>query len=379
MKAVGVTMLALLFASMLSSPFTATVGGMFSSPERGDFRMTDLYMQAAEGRPVRQLEDRIIIVDIGRAGRAEIADALRVISFCDAAAVGLDVNFAAPGPDAAVDSTLIDAIYSMPNLVLPMGVAQADEKAEEFVVTDRPFFAEMADGLRFGVVNLPAEHENACIREFAVDYPMSDGMRIPSFVTSIAAAGGAECVDDMARRGNSRELIDYASREIEVMTFEDVEEHPERLNGKYVLVGSMEEAGDMHGTPISSYMSGVRIHAYSLSTLLDERWLAPTPKWLETLVAGVLCFIIIWLSLTIKSGAKGLMLRILQLLFLFFTVYVGYTLYIERGVICDFTKAIMMLAFGLFALDAWNGIEWIIAIITKKVTKKRRKKCASIY
>lgn len=98
-KAAGITLLALLFSTLLISPFTASVSSMFSSPEKSDFVMSDLFAQVADARPVRLLDDRIVLIDIGHADREQIADALDILALCAPRRLGLDINFAAPSED----------------------------------------------------------------------------------------------------------------------------------------------------------------------------------------------------------------------------------------------------------------------------------------
>ena len=173
------------------------MSGIFSTPERGDFRMTDLYTQMADARPVRQLDDRIVIVDIGLAGREQIAEGLQTLSICEPKAIGMDINFLQPGEN---DSTLIEAISATAGLVVPLGIEQKGDGT--FEVADKPFFYGAMPSLTYGVINLPAERENASIREYAVDFPTPDG-QLPSFAMAIAGIADPEAAAGTPRRGSS--------------------------------------------------------------------------------------------------------------------------------------------------------------------------------
>lgn len=357
LKAVGVTLLALLLSLFLMFPFSATLSGMFSMPERDDFRMTDLYAQVADGRPVRLLDDRIILVDIGHADRVRIAEALEVVSLCGPKAVGIDVNFANPGD---CDSLLMSAISANPGIVLPLVVKETPDG--KFEVAERPFFFGRIPGVNYGVVNFPTEKEGAAVREMATFYDMDKNetgipARLPSLVSALAMQTEPDKARILADKGNKTEIIDYASREFKIIHIDELEDRAEELTDKCVILGAMQEAGDMHATPINSYMAGMLIHAYSLSTVFDGRYLQATPKWLDYVTASLLCLLIIMFALYVTNKCRGLLLRLLQIVLLFVVIWAGYSMFVDRGMIVDLSYTVVMLTFGLVALDIWNGIE----------------------
>ncbi|MDE6391826.1 MAG: CHASE2 domain-containing protein [Muribaculaceae bacterium] len=357
---------------LLASPMTASLSGIFSQPERGDFRTTDLYAQVADSRPVRQFDDRIVLVDIGLSGREEIAECLEILTLCDPKVVGVDINFAEPGEN---DSLLLNAISLLPDAVFPLGVEQNTDG--DFTISDKPFFYEKIKKPVYGVINLPAENEYASIREYAIDYSLSSGERLPSFVTAMASLGDRAITDEARKRGNQHETIDYPSREFRTIPIGDVAEHAEELSGRYVIVGATGEASDMHSTPVNSYMSGMEIHAHALSSLLDRKWYSVMPRWTDCLIALILGFSVIATALTLSGKTRGLTLRILQVALLVATVLAGYVLYLDMNLICNFTHTILILSFGLFALDIWNGAEGIVAWCATKYKLLKQQLCAS--
>jgi len=362
-----------MLSCVLSSPLTASLSSFFSQPERGDFRITDIYAQVADSRPVRMLDDRIILLDIGYAGRDEIVDCFQTLSICEPKVVGIDINFAYPGDN---DSLLIRAISNLPSAILPLGVeCIADNK---FSLSDQPFFFDSEKNFKYGIVNLPAEKEHASIREYAVNYRMDTGLAMPSFAVAMAEAGDANAVSDLMKRGNSRETIDYASREFLRMSIDDLAESPEKISDRYVIVGADNEASDMHSTPVNSYVSGMEIHAYALSSLLDRSWFTEMPAWADSVIACTLCFMVIFTALTFTGKLRGLTLRFLQIALLMAVVWTGYVAYIDHSVICNFSHTVLMLTFGLLALDVWNGAEDLVSMAVKYYTKIKSKLCASI-
>lgn len=140
-KAVCITGLAFLLSMLLISPFTASTSAFFSSPEQEDFKFSDIYAQVADDRPVRQLDPNIVMLDIGNYNRAEIAQTLMYLSLCNPRAVGLDVLFAAPR-DSVEDAMLIDAVRSIPGIILACSADQLESDGDTpvFAYGQRSFF-----------------------------------------------------------------------------------------------------------------------------------------------------------------------------------------------------------------------------------------------
>lgn len=301
LKALGVTLLAFLLSSVLIQPFSTS--SLLAPPEKSDFTVTDFYANVANRRPVRQLDRDIVIVDIGRGGREEIADALEIISLCDVRAVALDINFQEPTAD---DSRLIAALESCPKVILPL-VLHEKEKGV-FEIHDRPFFFNTLKGVTYGVANLPSKQEGGTIREFPVNFPVGTDT-IPSFSAATAMTIAPERYGELTGRGKKHEIIDFTSREFTILKIEELEERAEEVIGKTVVMGSCNEADDMHSTPVNSYMSGVMIHAYAVATVVNGNWYEYSGKITDWFVAFFLCFLIVLTSISIKTGVRGLIVR----------------------------------------------------------------------
>lgn len=360
LKTLGITILAFLLSMCLQAPFTASTSAIFSSPEKNDFTITDLYAQIADGRPVRDFEDRIALVDIGIGGREEIAEILEILSLCGPKAVGLDVMFEQPTED---DTRLIEALQCVPNLVLPIGV---ESDSAVFKVVERPFmFKELPDA-HYGVINLPTASAKSSVREYTLNFPTKEG-KIPSFVTALANFADPSVVKEAEERGNSEETIAYHSTEFRIYSPDEIAEHAEEFTDKVVLVGALSDASDMHSTPVNSYMPGVLIYAYSLSTLLNRDWFVQVPRYYDYLLAFTICFLIVLALVGIKWGTRGMIVRIIQIVLAYLAVRIGYALFVDHNYIWNFSTTLLMIAFGLFAFDIWNGFEAMIKWLVKKI------------
>ncbi len=361
LKALGITILAFVLSELLAAPFSASTSSIFSSPEKTDFVLSDFFAQVANKRPVRELSDKVVLVDIDRADRDGIAELLSTIALCAPKAVGVDINFEEARED---DSRLLEAIGSLPSVVLPLGLERDSASVNRFKVVEQPFFYGSLDGVNYGAANLPGKYTISSIREFPVGFPVEGGDTIPSFVAAIAGKVDPQAYANLIERGNEVETIDYASLEIPVMSIADVYENPEILEGKIVMVGAVNEASDMHSTPVARAMAGLSIHAYALSTVLSGNYYSTCPRYLDYLISAILCFILIYLNIAIKAKVKGLFLRLLQVVLVYLIVRIGYTLYVDHRIIVNFALTLLMVAFGSFAIDIWNGTEGLIEIIT---------------
>ncbi len=334
--------------------------------------MSDLFASVADDRPVRFLDDRIVVVDIGISGREEMAEALEILALCEPAAVGLDVHFAVP-KDSVTDHRLAEAISNLPMQVIPYGLSAVEGENGEFEIDQKPFFADTLSDLTYASTNLAASEQRSTIRKFPVKFKTNKG-EIPSFATALAALGAPVTAERLLVRDHELETIDYPSREFKVIPLEDIADEAENLAGKFVLIGAMQDASDMHATPINSYMSGLMIHAYSLATILDGAWYSEISKYADYALAFLMCLILVYLCIGVGSKLKSLMLRIFQIAALYAAVRIGYALYVDNHVIFNFSYTFLMITFGLFAVDIWNGSEGLIEITRAKWRKYKSKK-----
>lgn len=352
LKAGGITALAFLLAQLLSSPFSASVTSLFATPEKNDFILSDFYAQVADRRPVREMSDKIVMVDIGHHDREDIVELLEVVRMCEPTAIGVDINFAEAHED---DSRLLNFIATTPNAVFPLGLGATDNSHKEFVVTDHPFFLDSLKDVKFGASNLPGKFARSSIREFPVSFNVKEGGELPSFVAAVAEVANADRFKELKARESKIEPIDYVSMEIPVMSYEEVFSNPEPLIGKVVMVGAVDEASDMHATPVAHSMAGLNIHSHALSTVLTGRYYRQLPRYVDYIVACLLCYLVVLISIGMTYKVKGLILRVLQITLAYLSVRIGYALYVDYRIIANFSTTFLMVAFGPFAIDVWNG------------------------
>ena len=169
LKAIGITTLAFVLSTVLMRPFSFSASAFLSNPEKSDFAITDFYSIVADARPVRTIDDRIVIINLSGLDREGIASVLDLMPLLAPQAVGLDVAFIEPHDD---DTHLLQAIAACPNLVLPVTLAH-DARTGRFSMAEKSFFTDStAAHVPVGATNLPAKYAKSTIREFQSYFPL---------------------------------------------------------------------------------------------------------------------------------------------------------------------------------------------------------------
>lgn len=361
LKAAGITALAFVLSMLLIAPFSFSANSLISAPDRNDFNVTDFYTMIADRRPVRQLSDDIVIVNIDTCDRADIASILRKVSLLEPRAVGLDVVFGEPREG---DEELIAAARECPNLVAGNAITPVGKR---FELEKDAWFPDSVAGYALpGIVNIPARYAYSNIREFTVSFPLTSGDSVPGFVTAIASVADPAAAAELKARGKHLESINYPSHEFTVVEPDEIADRADDMIGKIILIGAVTDPSDLHATPVNGRMCGIEIHARALQTILDRAWLDTLPSSANWAIALALCFLIVLISGMINPGYKGVLMRVLQVGILYLILRVGYWLFIDHGIVVDCSYTLLTLTFGLFAADLWNGTYYIIGRLGDK-------------
>lgn len=288
LKATIITFLAFGLSLVLMQPFSLSIATLISSNDRHDFNITDFYNIIADDRAVRQLDRDIVILDIKDATREDLASVLDVLPDFEPRAVGLDVMFDVPHAD---DSLLLSAIAKMPDMVMIVDVeADTERNARTFHLGKTSFFYDSIPHRSYGASNLPTRYAGGVVREFVVDYPLSTPHAvIRSFSVSLAEEVDSAAVVRLRKRGNNLENINYPSRTFVKVPWYDIASHAEDIRNHIVLIGAVGTPEDLHPTPPQKGMSGIEIHAYALSTILNGAYLDTVGTFGSLAIAFALC------------------------------------------------------------------------------------------
>lgn len=363
--------LAYILSLVMTAPFAFTASFLNSS-KPSDFDFSDFYNAVADGHPVRDLDDRVVIVNLENSDRAEFALTFQELAAATPAAVGVDVLFQEPH-DPETDAWLIASLRALPNVVMAESLIKLEGK-ESFRVSDSSFFADtIGENIVFAASNLPSRIASGTVRSFRPEYP-TETIPVPGFAAALAAKASPAAARSLRDRNNELENINYPSREITILTPAELSNNPEVVNGKVVILGAVSKTEDIHPTPIEANMPGILIHAYAVSTILHNNYLNRPGSWVEWTIACLLCFIITLGFCVIPVEYKGLTLRLTQMVLLLLVIYAGYYLFVEKRLIIDFSPALLMITFGLFACDLRLGIVSIFKKLRERSKRKRQSK-----
>ncbi len=355
---------------IMTQPLSFSLGAV-SSMSSTDFSITDMYQLVADGRAVHTLSPNIVIVDVNNCSRDQIAETIELTKLCEPKAIGVDVSFV---EQREGDEPLVQSFSNADNIVCAemLESSKQADAASRFDVKYRSWFADsLGDGVTFAAANFPTLGHGGTMRNFKPWFEMADGTETPSFATALAMKADPKSVEHLRQRGKETEAIYYPSVEFKTLMPGELYDRGEELTGKVVLLGALNDPGDLHRTPLDSHTSGTLIQAYALNTVLNGQYLEQSPAWIPELVAFLITFIFIFTSLSIKTGVRGLLLRLMQVTVLYLVLYAGYWFFIERNVVIDFSRSFLMLAFALFAVDIWNGVYYLWLKGVKTVKKQK--------
>lgn len=353
LQAVIITVLAFGLSELMMQPVSLSVATLVSSNDRTDFNITDFYNIVADSRKVRTLDPEVVLVDIGDATRADIADLLDALPAFEPKAVGVDITFEEVRPG---DEYLIDAIRSNRNLVMVVDV-EPDKalNGTKFRIAESSYFMDSIPEVPIGAANLPTKIPGGVVRNFVIDYPPadSDAVAVNSFPVAIASLVAPDAVADLRSRGRQQEFINYPSRTFRIISYDELADKGDLLTDKIVLVGAMNDETDLHATPPQIRMPGLEIHAHALSTILHRDYLHELSSASNLILACVLCFLMALTHVALPSAYKSLVLRVVQLALLYLLLRLGYHYFVDKKILINFSYALLMITFVFFACDIW--------------------------
>lgn len=313
-----------------------------------DFELTDYAFSNI--RPDPDVDERILIVNIGNLSRAGIAEQLRIISKHQPRVIGIDGFFNCDGGlrdtvncpqllDVMGNLLLSNAIQEAGNVVLVSKLHQsfASFKAGEVDVYDSMEYSDamFQDYAASGFANLPtankAEYQEdvKISRVFVPKLEVNERQEV-AFSVKVAMLYDSVKAAILLQRDKDEELVNFM-RNIEVQELKsrvlkskdlsttkfgnlysalDVDQvlneefQPELVRDKIVLFGFLGSYlgdpawNDKFFTPLNKKvagranpdMFGVVIHANIISMILDGTYIEELEEWHQYLIAFVFCF-----------------------------------------------------------------------------------------
>lgn len=268
-----------------------------------DFDFLDLTYAKLGKNAQTPFDKRIVVVNIGASGRAEIAALLQAVHADKPKAIGLDVRFEAP-QEPATDAYLRQTLEQTPNLVLASRINWNQKKNLE----ERGYFNITKNA--YGYANFIGE-EGGTIRYFS-PVEKEAGNQYLSFASALLQKAEPEAYKRLQNRKREVELINYRRKENQYMVVQATDVLEGRTANRFfadkiVLMGYLGNSDydieDKHFTPMNRQfagksvpdMNGVIIHANIVSMLLDNSFIRTMPDWLNWAIT----LFIAWLHVTL--------------------------------------------------------------------------------
>lgn len=351
-KSAVITLFVLLFSHVLVYDLMSV--SFFSPMEKAsDFRFSDFYTIVADDRDVAILDPDIVIVPVDGMTRKEIARVIDDIDFCEPAAVGLDIAFAPPSnPD---DDPLAQSLADCANFVMPLRVIEEGDTLHAEHLSYYDDIISPSGG--FAAVNIQGDlKERSTVRNFSKSFETAEGtvLSLPAALVGIARP---EAARRLAERSGEEEFIQFASRRFDVIEPDEILDASDMIKGKIVMVGKMQNAGDLHVTPLDNFTPGLLIHAHTAATIISGDYIRELTPFESYAIAAITCFLLVWLNMRFYDSPPGpFAVRVVQIAMLYLMVVGGTMAYIHHHIDLNFSFAIMTTALGISGCDVYIGL-----------------------
>lgn len=349
LKASAISVLAFALSWIMIYDFTSL--SYFAPMEKAsDFISTDFYMLVAQKNTVKKYDDKIAVVAVDGLSRHDISETFKAFRKGMPNVVAVDIMFEERGDDA--DMELVEALSKLSKVVYPQVIAYEDDRLTNCSIYD------YLDNAIPGVVNLDVNSNRNIVRTFKPVF--SDGDENMESISYAAVKGcSGQSIKDCQCKEEAID-IDFTSTEFDCYSADEIRNKPDLIKDKIVFVGELQNISDMHSTPIDEYMSGVLIHAYSASTILNGKYMIHVSSWLVWIISFLLSMTFIYAQLTVGDTKAGnMIIRWMQAGILLLLVFVGSILYVKERISFDLSLPLLMIALGLLACDLWQLFETV--------------------
>lgn len=337
----------------------------FASSGVADINQFDIYSDLQHSQGMMPYEDSIVMVTLPEgSGRYELAEALLMLSECEPAAIAVDVELRGE-KDPDIDGMLIDAFKACKNVVVPCKADCLDDTTL--------FFANPRElGIKWGYTNLDTRgRDNAVIRSFTtfyVDTNTCDTIySLPLQALKLVSPGR---VRELVSHHTSREYINFTV-DFLTLSYEEIPDWAEELKGAIVMLG-VDTRRDVYRTSIETRMLGLKIHAYTATTVLRGDYIRPLGNWVAEAFAFVVISLFVALNIYFSRHfprAGGFMVRTTNYILFFSLLISSFVLFAERAVYSDCGWFLMAIAFCPWATDIYT----LLHIFVSKIEAWRRR------
>lgn len=322
-----------------------------------DFELTDMVFSRGtqlmdhESLPV---DTNIVIVNIGRSNRAEMAQIIRHISRYQPAVIGIDALYRSE-KDPEMDSLMAAALQDAGcPVVMVSDLRDRDSATGRFttVATSNPKFAQYTDE---GYANITNESALRTVRQISPRQVLASGDTAYSFGVQLLKHYRPEAAQAVLARDREQERINWRGHfekfflveydaaldttvdlsyaiqgRIVLMAYVDVSTDPRLRSLEDLYFSPLNEQYAGKGLPD---LYGIYVHANFISMCLQGDFIEVMPEWQGYLWAAILCYINVafftwiftdkprWFDVAAVSTQFVLNVLVLFLVVLIFTKY----------------------------------------------------------
>ena len=315
---------------------------------REQYNLMDTYFMISnhlgQKKPYRPTSSEIVIVDIKEVyDRDSLADLLKTIVSAGPKAVGLDVFFSEKRSEKA--DSIITEVALLPNVVSPVMLAkEVMGSGRTFSMVQTPFYM---DGLwlNAGFVNLATAGASGTCRVFAKHLPCAGG-EVDNFDMALLRVISEQDYTAALERDSAEEYINYSLSSYSVFSAASVPYNKDMLKGKIVLVGDRDDSADKHVTAVDSRLPGVDIHAMTLATMLDGRYINVMSEFGAWLLAFFAIFFFLPLiRLAKKNEWTSVFCPVFQTILIILAIFLCYVIFVSFGYYIRVVYALLGIGF----------------------------------
>lgn len=340
-----------------------------------DFKFTDIYYSKLHKNEKQQPTGEIVLVNIGRANRAQISQTIEAVSSGNPKVLGLDVYFSSRN-DAHADSLLKQAISKAESItrVVHAGFLGQEEEQWVYKKSNDAFFTSQTPSY----INLMQAESKPTIRYFE-PFKKSGGQELESFSVAVVKAFDAEKYEVLKKRHKKKEYIHYVGNEekfnvLDYRMLDSTFDVRAAFENKIVLLGFLGDTlnmpydiEDKFFTPLNDKyvgrsnpdMYGLVIHANIIEMVLRERYLNAPPSWLVWLFSLVFVILHVWafVYFYVKQHIWfHLVAKILQLITAGLIVYISLYLHETWRIILDTSLFTLPVVLSVDVLYFYDGL-----------------------
>ncbi|MCM1355527.1 MAG: CHASE2 domain-containing protein [Staphylococcus sp.] len=324
-----------------------------------DFNSSDFYDRVAYYNQDRKVSNNVVIVAADSLlTRGEIGELLSRIGDLKPAAIGLDVIMLGE-IDPEGEAEVLAALDKLPDIVLPISVT---EEGKIDPASDS-FYFEIFPDYNKGVVTFISEGNNGLERFFTTEFEMTDGSRLPSMGLALARMKDAEATAGFMNDASVKERLNFNIATPLVMNPGEITpDNAYLIEGKIVMVGDMNNQGDLHNTAIDGRLPGILLNAATAETILTGKRIVQMPAWTVDLLAFLLVATVAALySFCIDRPWHIIAIMGIKLTLAVLILFGGYWIYRRFSITIDFTYTVALLGFSLMLCDLWFSLtRWLL-------------------